>query len=156
MSCSSASVGFWPSERITVPSSFVVTVPTTRPHVSTGVDGPRAEARREAASRLQLHSAQHVTRMLRDSRSSGRPGAADHDAPSPSLSKSAKASLNSAICSSARHLRSESVEGRRPHGARTSQLVSHCSGWTEVAREAQAYDVAAVAGARRVVQQESS
>merc|ERR1712151_801609 len=28
MSCSSASVGFWPSERITVPSSLVVMVPS--------------------------------------------------------------------------------------------------------------------------------
>ncbi|KAG5463703.1 MAG: hypothetical protein BJ554DRAFT_4818, partial [Olpidium bornovanus] len=28
MSCSSASVGFWPKERITVPSSLVVTVPS--------------------------------------------------------------------------------------------------------------------------------
>ena len=28
MSASSASVGFWPSERITVPSSFVVIVPS--------------------------------------------------------------------------------------------------------------------------------
>lgn len=46
ISCNSASVGFWPSDRITVPNSFVVIVP------------------------------------------------------SPSLSKSEKASLNSAICSS--------------------------------------------------------
>ena len=41
MSCSSASVGFWPSDRITVPNSLVVTVPATSSQAQAQPGGPR-------------------------------------------------------------------------------------------------------------------
>ncbi len=55
MSCSSASVGFWPNERITVPSSFVVTVPAPRQQATRSA----ARRRRRAKRRQRAPAARH-------------------------------------------------------------------------------------------------
>merc|ERR1719352_784925 len=54
MSCSSASVGFWPSERITVPSSLVVMVPS-----------PSAQSSSRAVPALRVAHAREDVRARR-------------------------------------------------------------------------------------------
>ena len=51
MSCSSASVGFWPSDRITVPNSLVVTVPVTTSHAQAPPGGRQTLAAARAGAR---------------------------------------------------------------------------------------------------------
>ena len=155
MSCSSASVGFWPRDRMTVPSSLVVMVPARRGGRDTSASaaaGRRYEklrAGRQNAWPCWLRKCGALCAAPR--RAAPRQPAAAvrprrRHAPSPSLSKRANASLNSAICSSASKKRQGRwVQFRVPapkHAApaspgrqtalrralRTGQLVGHgCS-----------------------------